>query len=461
MREPLIHSSAACLARAIRSKEISSCEVVQAYLNRIEEVNPKLNAVVMLAAARAVKEAKDADARLARGEVVGPLHGVPMTIKDSFDTEGVISTAGTLGRKNFIPAKDATVVERLRRAGAILMGKTNTPEISDGLETVNRVYGRTNNPYDVERSPGGSSGGGASIVAAAGSPFDIGTDTTGSIRIPAHFCGIAGLKPTSGRVPRTGHIIPFAAGSIDSWTHVGPLARYVEDLALILPLISGTDWQDPAIVDVPLGDPNRVELKTLRVAVYTQIEIRKPSPETVQAVRSVMAALTDVVARVDETVPPGIENTGQIMDQVGSAITEAYDRRILFNAGTRDEDLGPVVQNQLPEARATRPKSASCLDNLLSDMDVFRSQMLGFMKHVDFIVCPVNTDAALPHGQPPAWSYCGTYSITGYPVAVVRAGTSKDGMPIGVQIVGRPWREDVVLAVAAFVESTFGGWHAG
>jgi len=412
----------------------------------------------MLAAARAVKEAKEADARLSRGESVGPLHGVPMTIKDSFDTEGVISTAGTLGRKHFIPAKDATVVERLRRAGAILLGKTNTPEIADGIETVNRVYGRTNNPYDLEKSPGGSSGGSASIVAAAGSAFDIGSDTTGSLRIPAHCCGIAALKPTAGRVPRSGHIIPFASGAIDSWTHVGPLARYVEDLALILPVISGPDWQDPPIVEVPLGDPGQVDLKKLRVAFYTEIGSRKPSAETVQAVRSVAAALTGVVAMVEETLPPGIENTGRIMDQVNSAITEAYDRRILLNAGTAEEDLGPVVKSQLQDARTTQQRSASELDNYISEMDVFRSQMLGFMKNVDLILCPVSTESATAHGAAPAWSFCGTYSITGYPVAVVRAGSSKDGMPIGVQIVGRPWREDVVLAVAGFVETALGGW---
>src|SRR5262245_36081292 len=214
----LYYSSASALAEAIRSKEVSSLEVVKAFLARIAEVNPKLNAVFQIQTEKAMAQAREADAALARGEVKGPLHGVPMTIKDSFDTAGVISTAGTKGRSQYVPTEDATVVARLKAAGAILLGKTNTPELTLAWETDNLVYGRTNNPYDLSRTPGGSSGGAAALIAAGGTPFDIGTDTGGSIRLPSHFCGIAGIRPTSGRVPRTGHIISYLAGSIDSLT---------------------------------------------------------------------------------------------------------------------------------------------------------------------------------------------------------------------------------------------------
>ena len=209
----VIYSSVKAIAEAIREKEVSAVEVVQAHLDRIDEVNERLNAVVHLCAERALDEAREADAALARGESKGPLHGVPMTLKDSLDTEGVVTTGGTTGRRDFVPDQDATVTARLRAAGAVLLGKTNTPELTMAGETDNLVYGRTNNPFNLERIPGGSSGGAAAIVCAGGSPFDIGSDTGGSVRMPSHFCGIAGIKPNSGRVPRTGHIIPWGMGA--------------------------------------------------------------------------------------------------------------------------------------------------------------------------------------------------------------------------------------------------------
>ena len=255
--DDLTFQSAKSLARAIREKSVSAREVVEAHLRRIEEVNPVLNAVVQLAAERAESEARELDDALARGELRGPLHGVPITIKDSFDTEGIISTGGTLGRAAFVPERDATPVARLRAAGAVLLGKTNTPELTMAAETDNLVYGRTNNPFDVSRTPGGSSGGAAAIISAGGSPLDLGTDTGGSIRFPSHYCGIAGLKPTTGRVPRTGHIIGYDMGAAQSLTVVGPMARYVEDLELAFPIIAGPDYRDPHMVPMPIGDPGR------------------------------------------------------------------------------------------------------------------------------------------------------------------------------------------------------------
>jgi len=197
-------ASASDIARAIRAKQASSREVVAACIARIERVNPGLNAVVATRFEAALDDADAADAATARGVSVGPLHGVPVTIKDSFDTADLVSTWGTPGRRAFVPPVDATVVARLRAAGAILLGKTNTPEFTLGFETVNPVYGRTNNPYDRARTPGGSSGGAAAIVAAGGVPLEIGSDTGGSIRLPAHFCGIAGIRPTAARVSRAG-----------------------------------------------------------------------------------------------------------------------------------------------------------------------------------------------------------------------------------------------------------------
>ena len=238
--DQLLFASVSQIAKGIREKKISSEESLKACIARIEAVNPRLNAVVQLPAERALAAAREADEALARGEVRGPLHGVPFTLKDAIETEGVICTGGTEGRRDYVPNTDATVVKRLREAGAILLGKTNCPELGWAWESDNLIYGRTNNPYDLALSPGGSSGGESAIIAAGGPPFGLGSDAGGSVRFPAHCTGIASIKPTSGRVPRTGHF-PGPGGTLDSLWQIGPLARFVEDLALVMPILSGVD----------------------------------------------------------------------------------------------------------------------------------------------------------------------------------------------------------------------------
>ena len=352
LADPLTYSSTEALAAAIRTKRVSSEEVVKAHLQRIEAVNAKLNAVVQMAAERALEEAREADAVLAKGELKGPLHGVPMTIKDSFDTKGVISTGGTKGRAAFVPKKDATVVARLREAGAILLGKTNTPELTLSFETNNLIYGRTNNPYDVNRSSGGSSGGAAAIIAAGGAPFDIGSDFGGSIRLPANWNGIAGIKPSSGRVPRTGHIYPFG-GMLDSLQQVGPLARYVDDLALILSIIAGPDWIDPAVIEMPFGDPKDVDLGKLRVSFHTDNGIATPTPEIIKVVRSAAKAFSDGQIAVDEVRPPGLEQGYDLLDLYFAELRVAV-ARLLKMYGTTEHTLEGFLVAPAPIGRRAR-----------------------------------------------------------------------------------------------------------
>jgi amidase len=456
----VIYASATALAQAIRAKEISSAEVVQAYLQRIEAVNPRLNAVVQLCAETAQAEAQAADAALARGQIMGPLHGVPMTIKDSLDTAGVITTGGTMGRATYVPAQDATVVARLRQAGAILLGKTNTPELTLAGETDNLIYGRTNNPYDLTRTPGGSSGGAAAIVAAGGAPFDIGSDTAASIRWPAHCCGIAGLKPTAGRVPRTGHIIPFGLGARDLLTQNGPMARYVEDLSLMLPIIAGPDWQDPAVVPVPLGDPAGAGLTRLRVAMHTDNGILSPTAAIQDTVRRAAQALTEAGTIVEEACPPALERSHTLASALAAGDGRAWVRRLLAKAGTTE--VHPWLAANLAQSQ---DMSVAAFTELLEDLDQFRSTMLTFMERYDVILCPVNAWPALPHDtwrdafRQGAYSYTQAYNLTGWPGAVVRGGTSPEGLPIGVQLVARPWREDMALAVAQSLEGALGGWQ--
>lgn len=456
----LIYASATAMARAIRDKQTSALEVVEAHLQRIDEVNTALNAVVTIVRERALAEARAADRALVKGDTPGPLHGVPMTLKDSLDTAGVVSTGGTKGRATFVPEHDATLVARLRAAGAILIGKTNTPELTLAGETNNLLYGQTNNPYDLSRTSGGSSGGAGAIIATGGSPLDIGSDTGGSIRLPSHFCGITGIKPTSGRVPRTGHVVPFGLGAVDALTQNGPMARYVEDLALTLPILSGVDWRDPAIVPMPLGDPRAVKLQDLRVAVYTDNGIKTPTPEIIATVQAAAAALSDAGLSVREDRPAVIDRTADLANQLSAADGRAWVQRLLDKAGTTE--LHPWLQRRMDEAE---PYDVAAFTALLEDVDTFRSQMLTFLQQYDVIVCPVCAFPAPPHGttfEPETrkgFSYTGTYNLTGWPGAVVRGGTSPEGLPIGVQVVARPWREDVALAVAQYLETALGGWQ--
>ncbi len=453
----LLYSSAAAMARAIREKKISSVELVRMHLERIEAVNPKLNAVVQIPAARALEEARQADSALARGEIKGPLHGVPFTLKDAIETAGVITTGGTVGRRAFVPAADATVVKRLRAAGAILLGKTNCPEFGWAWESDNLIYGRTNNPYDLSLSPGGSSGGESAIIASGGSPFGLGSDAGGSVRFPAHCTGIASIKPTSGRVPRTGHF-PGPGGTLDALWQIGPLARYVEDLALILQIISGPDWHDAAIVPMPLGEPAKVNLKKLRVAFFTDNGIVSPTAETIETVRTAARNLSSEVANVEEIRPPGIEQTYEIFLGLFSADGGAGLESLIKSAGTTE--VHPLMKRVLEIQRANAMTTAE-FGVLVARWDAFKSSMLGFMENFDAIVSPVCSFAGMVHGSTydrlPSFSYTMTYNLTGWPAAVVRAGTAPDGLPIGVQIAARPWREDVVLAIAAYLEAVFGG----
>src|SRR5579883_301247 len=295
----IIGASATRLAAGIRDREVSAVEVVETLLARIEAVNPKINAIVQLTATPAREEARAADAALARGEIKGPLHGVPCTIKDTIETAGVVCTGGTTGRANHVPTEDATAVARLRAAGAIVLGKTNVPELAAAFESDNLVYGRTNNPYDLARTPGGSSGGESAIVAACGSPLGLGTDAGGSIRIPAHFCGLAAIKPTSGRVPRTGQF-PLPMGARNAVFHVSLIARKVDDLALALPIIAGPDFRDHSIVGMPLLDPKAVTLGGLKLAYFDNDGAADPTKEISAAVRDSAKALVEAGVKVEE-----------------------------------------------------------------------------------------------------------------------------------------------------------------
>ena len=455
-----IYWSASRIAREIRAGKLSAREMVDFCLDRIDQVNPKINAVVQLVCERARSEADALDRQAARGQFKGPLHGVPITIKDSLDTEGIISTGGTLGRKSFIPAQDAPVVARLRNAGAVLLGKTNTPELTFSGETSNLIYGRTSNPYDLERSPGGSSGGAAAVIACGAAALDLGSDTGGSIREPAHLCGITGIKPTSGRTPRTGHIVPHGGGVLDCLTQLGPMARYVEDLALALPLICGPDGTDPAVVPVPMRDPRDVDLSTLRIAWYADNGIVSPHEDIQRVVTEAAGLLQQRGLNLTAQLLPGTRDLVNLTTQLREATNAGFILRLLERYRTVQH--GPELDGYLTERGIA---NANHLDPaLLEQVDAARSRALGFFKNFDAILCPASFAIARPHRASHAdsfddWGYIQIHNLLGWPGASVRAGTSAGGLPVGVQLIAAPWREDIALALAQEVEGLTGGFQ--
>jgi amidase len=460
--EEIIFSSATTLARAIRSQQVSSQEVVDAHLQRIAAINPTLNAVVQLRAEAARAEAREADEALARGESHGPLHGVPFTVKDIYEVAGMICTCGTTGRAAYVASQDATAVSRMRAAGAIVLGLTNLPELGLAYESDNLVYGRTNNPYDLLRTPGGSSGGEAATIAAGGSPLGLGTDTGGSIRVPAHYCGVAGLKPTWGRVPLTG-LFPPPLGLGTRLRHAGPLARCVEDLALTWPILSGMDWRDATVVPMPFFEQQRHNLKALRVAFFTDNDLAVPTPETVQTVHQAAQALAAAGAAVKEARPAGVEQSFDLMCRVLGASQGGGMQSLLQMIGTTEPS--PLLQQISVVLRPYIPTSAAEVGSVVTRWDGWRNRMLSFLERYDVLLSPVTATPAVPHGTTfatenlPSFSYAMTHSLTGWPVVVVRGGTSSEDLPIGVQVAARPFREDVALAVAQQIETALGGWQ--
>ena len=459
---PIVSASAGELAEEIRSRRLSSREVIDAYLAHIDVVNPKLNAIVQLTADEARAGAAKADAALARGEVQGPLHGVPITIKDTLETAGVVCTGGTLGRAHYVPKADATAVARLRAAGAIWLGKTNVPELAGALETDNLVYGRTNNPYDLTRTPGGSSGGEAAIIAAGGSPLGMGTDAGGSIRVPAHYCGLAALKPTAGRVPRTGQF-PRPLGPRQSVFHVSLIARKVDDLALALPIIAGPDAHDYTVIDVPIRDHRAVSLPKLKLAFFVDDGESSPTAEIAAAVRAAAKAFESAGVAVEEKSPPDVEKAATVYYDMTRGDGGAGVRAFLKSVGTNQ--ISPLFEKSLESRSSPAMPTITAALAAFNRWDVYRNAMLAFMQGYDALLSPVISYVAPHHGTSfdpvlqRGVGYAQMHNLTGWPTATVRVGTSPEGMPIGVQVSGRPWREDVALAMVRHLETTFGGWQ--
>ena len=451
----ILSLSGTAQGRLIRDGALSSVELVELHLRRIEEVNPSINAVIEVLGELARQEAQMADQRRANGTMLSSLDGVPFSVKDSIEVAGTVCSAGTIGLQHAPPSQaDATVVARLRAAGAIPIARTNLPDLLFAFESDNLIYGRTNNPYDLSRTPGGSSGGEAALIAACGSPFGLGSDAAGSVRLPAHFCGIASIKPTSGRLPRTGHVPP-AGGWLEMVWQIGPMARHVEDLCTIMPILAWPDGVDHTALDVPYRDTAPVRLRDLRVAFFTDNGIVPAGAETSAAVRAAAESLSKQIARVDERRPPCIERSYDLeMMLIGPDGGDGL-RQFLRDVGSTQTH--PLLDQWLAKLEPYRT-TVSGFGEYWNTLHEFRAGMYKFLQNYDAILSPVYPEPALPHGTSTrdenfrGFSYTMTHNLTGWPAAVVRCGEFSNGLPICVQITAPPWREDIALALASCID---------
>ncbi len=464
----LLYQPAARMAALIRERKISPRELLEAHLRRIEQVNPRLNAIIQLDKERARRDAEAAERAVTTGQTLGPLHGVPITIKSSIDVAGVPCECGSKLRQGHVPERDATLVTRLRQAGAIILGVTNVPDMLVAYETDNLLYGRTNNPWNLDRTAGGSSGGESAAIASGCSAAGIGSDGGGSIRVPAHCCGIYGLKPTPGVIPRTGHW-PACLGPSTLLGLVGPMARSVDDLEIMLRVTAGRDFGDALSVPVALDPPSPDELAGVKIGWYEDDGVVPVTPETREAVRKAAKLLSEQGYVTEPYRPQGMESAREhwwmLFGVTGAALTQPLVRG-------REKDVHPIVQDLLAPAGDVVSATFEQLLNTWVMRDLLLLKLLAQMEEYPVLLCPVASVPAFGHGErswiidgqtvsyPKAFVYCQIFNLLGNPSVVVPVGRSKDGLPIGVQIVGRPYEEMLILAVARKLEEALGEWQA-
>ena len=448
----IIFSSTGEIAAAIRTGAVSALEVLEAHLKQIDVHNGALNAVVIIDADAARKRAREADAAIARGEIWGPLHGVPHTLKDCHATAGMRSTAGFPPFAGYVASEDSAVAARLKAAGAVLVGKTNVAMLLADYQSSNPIFGRTCNPWNTERTPGGSSGGAAAALAAGMTPFEIGTDLSASIRIPAHFCGVYGLKPTENRVSRVG-VFPDPRNmprSIRMMLSIGPMARTPDDLALLYRLIAGPDGRDTDVNPVPVENVPELALKGLRItfaATFADFPVAADIRETAE---DVARQLGQSGALVEEAALPELEFSADLSS--GGELTGMM-------IGALEDEAPPVNLKQYFAALSRRDRSIVAWEK--------------FFETCDVLLCPASMVTAFPHCEPGTslkvdgkdadyWmvgAHGALFNYSGHPAIVLPCGFDRDGLPIGLQLVGKRWDELRLLAIAKAVSQVAGGFQ--
>lgn len=453
------HLSITKLAETIQQGRLTAIEVAQAFIDRIQAVNPVINAVQQFNPARILEQAKQADKLLENGDCVGRLHGVPITLKDTCHIKGFDCSKGFPGFLGDESTYDATVVSRLKSEGAIILGITNVPELLISYETDNLIYGRTNNPYDLNRTPGGSSGGEAAIIAAAGSPGGIGSDAGGSVRQPAHYSGICSHKPTHGLVPLTGNYPFDSSGLVTKLLHFGPMSRHVEDLELLMEIISGSDGIDPHVTPQRFKKPQNTHLGDLRIGYFYHNDQTQACNDTIKTIDRAIETIKPFVSAIKKAYPEPLKDTYKLHWETfvlggdgGQAIKQLFD------------SYGQETMSYLTQSFMDRAKkcafSAQDLRKRFYEVEKYRFDMMRFMKDFDVIISPVATTPARYHGDTHAnlhdFSYVQAHNLTGWPATVVPCGRSQQGLPIGIQIASTPWNDHLCLALAKKLQALLG-----
>lgn len=460
--------SAAKLCESVRTRTLSPVEIMEAHLRRVEVLNPALNAIITLAP-DALERARAAERAVMRGDDLPPLHGLPLTIKDTIDTAGLRTTSGSRLRADNVPAGDAPAVTLLCAAGAIIFGKTNVSELALDYHADNSLFGRTNNPHDLARTPGGSSGGCAAAVSACLSPAGVGSDLAGSIRLPAHFCGITGLFPTPGSVPQGGQFLP-AEGALGMGASLGPLARRVDDLALLFNVLARAD---DTHVPTPANEFGQLvsatQLGGLRVACFADDGVVPVTAETKSALESAARALALAGLETIEARPPGIERATELWLALFSRAVRMVVRK---EYAGHEELAGMSVRALLEREEDNSAVALQDYFNAWAERDCLRATLLEWMRETPLIVAPVGAVPAFAHGARKvavgdgqvnlfrAFGYAQACNVFGLPAVSVPAGRARaEGLPIGIQIIGRPFQERLVLAAARVIEDALGGWQ--
>lgn len=457
----LVLASAARQLELVQSGQLSVAELAEAHIRQIERLNPVLNAIVDYDSERVLAQARALDA----GDAAkGVLHGLPVTIKSSISTAGYRCEIGSTIHRGDVPKDDAPAVARLRAAGALILGTTNCPEFLMAYETDNLLYGRTNNPWDLMRSPGGSSGGESAAIAACMSAAGLGSDSGGSVRLPAHFTGICALKPTPGRVPGRGHLPP-CIGPFSVLGAIGPMARTIEDVSLIFNAISGQDRVDPISAPLPLRRPELLELREQTVGYFEDDGLVPVTAETRQAIQDSVRALRGVGLRVEPFRPRTLELLRQLWWKFFVRCGAMFYQPAVRG---KERQLSPIFREFLSIAAADGPLSGTELLDAWAELDLLRGKTLQELQNYPILLCPAASIPTFRHGER-SWIVEGRevayldavrhtqwFNTLAAPAAVVPVGQSPEGLPIGVQVVARPYEDEVALAVAAILDKAFG-----